>query len=87
MAMGPGKWWRCAVRRAAAGCVRALADLGVMFGVVTENHLAAGREPQPAGVSLDEPPADHPERLPRGVPLSARERELWAQLDGIDKRA
>ncbi|MFE6668767.1 DUF6059 family protein [Streptomyces sp. NPDC057697] len=83
--MGAGERWRSALRRAGTGCVRALADLGVMFGVVTENHL--GPHPEQAPAPLDEPPAGHPERLPRGVPPSARERELWAQLGGFQKRA
>ncbi|GAA3022408.1 DUF6059 family protein [Kitasatospora sp. NPDC006786] len=83
--MGPGERRRAALRRWAAGWVRALANLGAMFGAVTvEYHLTVGREPAPA--PLEEPPADHPERLLRGVPLSEREQELWAQLEGLRRR-
>lgn len=83
--MGPRERRRAAVRRLAAGWVRAFANLGAMFGAVTvEYHLTVGREPEP--VPLAEPPADHPERLLPGVPLSERERELWAQLEGLRRR-
>ncbi|MET8542864.1 DUF6059 family protein [Kitasatospora sp. NPDC004799] len=83
--MGARERRRAAARRLAVGWVRALANLGAMFGAVTvEYHLTLGREPRPA--PLEEPPADHPERLVPGVPPSARERELWAQLEGLHRR-
>ncbi|MFC4506762.1 MULTISPECIES: DUF6059 family protein [Streptomyces] len=36
-------------------------------------------------VPLDAPPPAHPERLAAHVPLSPDERELWAQLRGLQE--
>ncbi|WP_267886117.1 DUF6059 family protein [Kitasatospora azatica] len=74
------------MRRAAASCSSGLTVMGAMFGVVNVAYLVTvSAQSEPVGLPLDEPPADHPERLLPGVPLSASERELWAQLEGLGR--
>ncbi|WP_241827192.1 DUF6059 family protein [Streptomyces graminilatus] len=89
---------RRAVRRAWRGVATFFIDgfgaLAMMFGMVPPGSVDQAKhwwlgdpEPEP-GVApgsvlpLDEPPFAHPERLVTDVPLSPRERELWAQLEG-----
>ncbi|MGW0827965.1 DUF6059 family protein [Streptomyces sp. NPDC002845] len=98
MAALPGMWWwtvRRAARRAWRSVVTFFVDgfgaLAVIFGMVPPASVEQSKrwwlgdaDPKaPGGVlPLDEPPSAHPERLDAGVPLSPRERELWAQLEG-----
>lgn len=72
--------------RAGASCMRGMAALGVMFGLVPVKYFEAMQpEPEADPPPLGGPPAGHPERLTPQVPLSPRERELWKQLDGLGK--
>ena len=95
---GMGWWSaRPAARRIRNGVVTFFVDgfgaLAVIFGMVPPSSVeqakqwwlddAAPGTPGGAGLPpLDEPPPAHPERLAADVPLSPRERELWAQLEG-----
>lgn len=63
--------------------------LAVVFGMVPPTSVQQAKQwwlgdvgPEAPGgaLPLDEPPPAHPERLVADVPLSPRERELWAQL-------
>ncbi|MCL6733441.1 DUF6059 family protein [Streptomyces neyagawaensis] len=93
MAVPPGKWG--SPRRVWRGVVTFFVDgfgaLAVIFGMVPPAHVEQAKQwwlgdPDPGARSgalpLDEPPPAHPERLVADVPLSPRERELWAQLEG-----
>jgi hypothetical protein len=97
VAASPGSgWWsaRPAARRIRKGVVTFFVDgfgaLAVIFGMVPPASVEQARQwwlddadpGRPAGaLPLDEPPPAHPERLVADVPLSPRERELWAQLE------
>ncbi|MEU6227080.1 DUF6059 family protein [Streptomyces sp. NPDC047042] len=73
------------MRRAAASCSPGLTLLGAMFGMVDVTHLLtpAERSAPVPGRPQNEPPPNHPERLLPHSTLSADERELWAQLEGL----
>ncbi|MFF5359686.1 DUF6059 family protein [Streptomyces scabiei] len=95
---GMGWWSvRPAARRIRKGVVTFFVDgfgaLAVIFGMVPPASVEQAKQwwlddsgaGGPGGVGpcpLDEPPPAHPERLVPDVPLSPRERELWAQLWG-----
>ncbi|MFF7266332.1 DUF6059 family protein [Streptomyces sp. NPDC008159] len=93
MAAPPGMWW--SPRRVWRGVVTFFVDgfgaLAVIFGMVPPANVEQAKQwwlgdPDPGArggvLPLDEPPPAHPERLVADVPLSPRERELWAQLQG-----
>ncbi|NEA68858.1 DUF6059 family protein [Streptomyces sp. SID12488] len=86
---------RWSARRAWRGVATFFLDgfggLAMMFGVVPPGTVVqakqwwlgdAAPETPAYALPLDEPPPAHPERLAADVPLSPRERELWAQLEG-----
>jgi hypothetical protein len=93
MAAPPGMWWspRRVWRGVATFFVDGFGALAVIFGMVPSASVEQAKQwwlgdPDPGArggvLPLDEPPPAHPERLVADVPLSPRERELWAQLQG-----